>query len=103
MKKITFFFLFFIFQIMDGWVIEKGKRWQTQTLEQAKENTKLIIAEAQEKQLNYLGIDFHDRYFTAGFKTWIDWYQWLVEYLANNQIVCVNFKQAIAELENQTK
>lgn len=91
----------FPFQLMDGWVIEKGKRWQTQTLDQAKENTKLIIAEAQEKQLNYFGIDFHDRYFTAGFKTWIEWYQWLVEYLAANKIACINFNQAIEELENR--
>jgi hypothetical protein len=89
----------FPFQIMDGWVIEKGKRWQTQSLSEAKENTKRIIEEAHQKNLNYLGIDFHDRYFTKSFKTWIEWYCWIIEYLKENKITCVNFKQAIQELE----
>ena len=90
----------FPFQIMDGWVIEKGKRWQTQNLHQAKENTKIIIDEAFSKNLNYLGIDFHDRYFTNSFQTWINWYTWIIEYLESNKIMCVNFSQAIEELEN---
>ena len=90
----------FPFQIMDGWVIEKGKRWQTQSLNEAKENTKLLIEEAFTKNLNYLGVDFHDRYFTNSFKTWIDWYYWIIGYLKENKIEFVNFKQAIASLEN---
>lgn len=89
----------FPFQIMDGWVIEKGKRWQTQSLEQAKENTKRIMDEAFAQNLNYLGIDFHDRYFTKSFKSWIDWYVWIVEYLKENKIQTLNFTQAIKELE----
>lgn len=90
----------FPFQIMDGWVIEKGKRWQTQTLAQAKENTIQIIDEAYSKNLNYLGIDFHDRYFTKSFKSWIDWYFWMIDYLKENKIETVNFTQAIHELES---
>ncbi len=89
----------FPFQLMDGWVIEKGKRWQTQNLFQAKENSKKIIEEAQNKQLAYIGIDFHDRYFTTSFKTWIDWYTWLIEYLEGNNVAFLNFNQAIQELE----
>ena len=92
----------FPFQIMDGWVIEKGKRWQTQTLDEAKENTKILIEEAYKNNLNYLGIDFHDRYFSKSFNTWIDWYVWLIEYLQKNDVKFVNFKEAIQELENNT-
>lgn len=53
----------FPFQIMDGWVIEAGKRRQSKTLEEAKDETKRIIEKAQQMNLQYLGIDFHDRYF----------------------------------------
>ncbi len=91
----------FPFQIMDGWVIEKGQRWQTQNFEQAKENTKVLIEEAYKNNLNYLGIDFHDRYFSKSFKTWMDWYMWLVEYLQQNKIECINFKGAMSELETR--
>lgn len=92
----------FPFQIMDGWVIENGKKWQSRNLHQCKEATKFIIEEAQVKGLNYLGIDFHDRYFNKSFKTWMDWYMWLVDYLAENKIQTISFKNAINELESKT-
>ena len=89
----------FPFQIMDGWIIENYKKWQSLNLLQAKENTVKLIDMAYEHKLDYLGIDFHDRYFSHSFKTWLDWYMWLVEYLKTNKIKCVNFEQAISELE----
>ncbi len=88
----------FPFQIMDGWIIENYKSWQSLNLEQAKINTIKLIDKAQESNLKYLGIDFHDRYFSHAFKTWLDWYMWLVEYLKSNKIEFVNFNQAIKEL-----
>lgn len=91
----------FPFQIMDGWVIENGKRWQTQNLDQAKENTKVIIERAFKEDLNYIGIVFHDRHFSKSFKTWMNWYTWLVEYFEQNAIPCIDFKQAIAALEEK--
>jgi hypothetical protein len=89
----------FPFQIMDGWIIESGRKWQTVSLSQAKEKTKELIDKAASNDLKYLGIDFHDRYFNTCFKTWIDWYTWLVSYLVQNKIEFVNFNQAIKELE----
>jgi len=89
----------FPFQIMDGWIIENYKKWQSLNLLQAKENTIRLIDQAFENKLSYLGIDFHDRYFSHSFKTWLDWYMWLVEYLKTNNIECLNFNQAIEELE----
>jgi hypothetical protein len=91
----------FPFQIMDGWIIENYKRWQSLNLVQAKENTIKLIDKAHEHKLEYLGIDFHDRYFSHSFKTWLDWYMWLVEYLKSNGIGFVNFGMAIAELESR--
>jgi hypothetical protein len=91
----------FPFQIMDGWVIQNGTRWQNVNLEAAKTATLQKIEEAHKKNIKYLGIDFHDRYFSHSFKTWLNWYMWLVDYLKLNKIEFVNFKTAIAELESK--
>src|SRR5439155_20026993 len=64
----------FPFQIMDGWIIENYKKWQALNLEEAKENTLKILDKAEKNNLQYLGIDFHDRYFSHAFKTWLEWY-----------------------------
>lgn len=91
----------FPFQIMDGWVIENSKQWQSINLSKAKENTLKLIDKAHQHNLKYLGIDFHDRYFSYSFKTWLDWYMWLVEYLKSNKIEFVNFETAVKELEDE--
>ena len=93
----------FPFQIMDGWIIENYKKWQSLNLVQAKENTLKLIDKAHQNNLDYLGIDFHDRYFSHAFKTWLDWYIWLVDYLKTNKIEFVNFDLAIKELEQKQK
>ncbi len=90
----------FPFQIMDGWVIDKDKRWQSQNLQQAKDNTLILIEKAYTENLDYLGIIFHDRYFCNSFKTWKNWYIWLVQHLKDNKVEFVNFHQAIQQLEN---
>jgi hypothetical protein len=89
----------FPFQIMDGWVIENGKKWQSSNLNKAKEITKKQIDKAHKHNLSYLGIDFHDRYFSKSFNTWLEWYMWLVDYLIQNKIEFVNYATAIKELE----
>jgi len=89
----------FPFQIMDGWIIEKGKSWQSVNFTQAQDTTKRLIEKAGKENLKYLGIDFHDRYFSHSFKTWLNWYMWLVEYLKQNKIEFINYNMAIAELE----
>lgn len=89
------------FQIMDGWVIENGKRWQSANLNEAIERTKKQIEKAHKHNLNYLGIDFHDRYFSKSFKTWLDWYMWVTEYLITNKIEFVNYADAVIELDKE--
>jgi hypothetical protein len=92
----------FPFQIMDGWIIENYKSWQSINLEQAKQNTVKLIDKAYQSGLQYMGIDFHDRYFSHAFKTWLDWYMWLIDYLKTNKIEFINFDGAIRELERAT-
>lgn len=91
----------FPFQIMDGYIIEKPRQWQSKNFFQSCEETKKIIDQAAEMKLPYLGIDFHDRYFSDAHKTWKDWYRWLIEYLESQKIEFVNFKQAVEELGNE--
>ena len=64
-------------------------------------NTIKIIDKAHQENLLYLGIDFHDRYFSHSFNTWLNWYMWLVEYLKSNKIEFVNYDMAIKELEKK--
>ena len=90
----------FPFQIMDSYIIEKPRQWQSKNFYQSCEITKRIIDKTNDLDLPYLGIDFHDRYFSNSHKTWKDWYMWLIEYLATNHIEFVNFKTAITALEH---
>ncbi|MCD6019415.1 MAG: hypothetical protein K0S53_2536 [Bacteroidetes bacterium] len=90
----------FPFQIMDGYIIEKPKQWQSKNFQQSCDETKEIIDNAADLNLPYLGIDFHDRYFSDAHKTWKDWYIWLIDYLLNQGIEFVSFKKAIKELES---
>lgn len=89
----------FPFQVMDGWVIENGKKWQSVNLAKSKELTLKIIDKAHSENLNYFGVDFHDRYFSHSFNTWLNWYIWLIDYLKQNKIEFVNYHAAILELE----
>jgi hypothetical protein len=91
----------FPFQIMDGYIIEKPKQWQSKNLKTSCDATKKIIDQVVDLNLPYLGIDFHDRYFSKSHQTWKDWYIWLIEYLVENKISFVNFEQAIKELESK--
>lgn len=93
----------FPFQIMDGYIIEKPKQWQSKNFNQSCDETKKIIDQAAQMNLSYLGIDFHDRYFSDSHKTWKDWYMWLIEYLSAQKIEFIDFKQAVNELELSSK
>jgi hypothetical protein len=91
----------FPLQIMDGWIIENYRPWQSLDLAQAKTNTLRILDKVQEQGLNYICIDFHDRYFSHAFKTWLDWYMWLVEHLKTNGVEFVNYREAVNRLEHK--
>lgn len=83
--------------IMDGWMMNKNKAWQVNTLQQALDDSKRLIDEGLKNNIDYFSILFHDRYFSNGFKTWKDWYIQLVEYLICNNFEFVNYKMALIE------
>lgn len=86
--------------VMDGYVIEKNSRWQTQNLENAKVSTEELIEKAQKEDIQYFTVLFHDRYFNDSFWTWKEWYVWLIEYFKKNRISFISYKEAINELTN---
>ena len=88
----------FPIHMMDGYILCEGRGWQNQNLQQAQETTKRIIDDAFTKELRYLNIIFHDRYFHDAFKTWKDWYMWVLQYLRENHIALTTYHQAIAEM-----
>jgi len=85
----------FPLQIMDGWVMDGNKRWQTRNFEQAKDYTKQEIEKAQNVNLNYLSILFHDRYYSNSFITWKVWYEWLLQYLMDNKFELTDYRTVI--------
>ena len=92
----------FPFQLMDGWIIENGKKRQSRNLRECKEATLHVLDKCANLNLNYIGIDFHDRYFSKSHTTWMKWYTWLIEELSNRKIEFTNFENAIAILsENE--
>lgn len=92
----------FPLQIMDGWMMDGEKRWQTRNLEEAKKETIKLINEASENNLRYLSILFHDRYFSNSFVTWKNWYIWLIDYLLENNYRFITHEDAIRELEGDS-
>jgi hypothetical protein len=93
----------FPFQIMDGYVIQAPKRWQSKNLQQAKDATLSMLDKCAENDLKYIGIDFHDRYFSDRFVTWKEWYMWLVDHLSTQKVELIDFTTAINELETSQK
>jgi len=89
----------FPLHIMDSYLFNDNSRWQNQTLEQAENRTKKIIEEAGKKGIKYLTILFHDRYFNDSFKSWKDWYIWMIGYLKSCGSEFTTYREAIQELE----
>ena len=81
-------------------IFEKNKRWQSQKFETIKDKTKRRLDELLEKNLKYVSILFHDRYFDDSFVSWKSWYKFSIEYLKQNDIEFISYKDAIKELEN---
>jgi ABC-type uncharacterized transport system YnjBCD ATPase subunit len=61
--------------------------------------TERKLDELYKKDIKYVSILFHDRYFSDSFLTWKNWYIWLIEYLKENKIDFISYKDAIKEFQ----
>ena len=91
----------FPLHIMDSYTFQENSRWQNRTLEEAKDKTKSVIQEASTKGIKYFTILFHDTYFSNSFKSWKDWYIWIVCHLKNSGFEFTTYREAIQELETK--
>ncbi|MDD5063958.1 MAG: hypothetical protein PHQ35_04250 [Phycisphaerae bacterium] len=91
----------FPLHIMDGHLFCNNSRWQNQNLGQIKDKTKRITEEAYTKGIKYFTVLFHDRYFNNSFKSWKDWYVWIVDYLKSSRFEFISYREAIRELEKK--
>ncbi len=89
----------FPLHIMDGYEIFQGKPWQYLKIDKIKDLTKRKIDKIDSKNLKYITILFHDRYFNDSFSTWKEWYFFVIDYLKSNKIEFISYKDAIKELE----
>jgi len=91
----------FPIHIMDGYILEKNGRWQNQTLERVKQETKRLLHYAYANEIKYFNILFHDSYFSHSFKTYREWYCWFIGHCKKNGFQFLNYKSAIQELEKE--
>jgi len=91
----------FPLNIMDSYLFHKNSRWQNQTLEQVKDETKRKIDEAYKRNIKYFIVLFHSRSFNNSFNSWKNWYIWIIEYLKSNGFEFINYRKAVEELENK--
>lgn len=77
--------------IMDGYLSNK--------LEDKKRKTLDIIQAAEEVDLKYLTILFHDACFSKAYATERDWYKWIVRLLIDRGYEFISYREAIHELE----
>lgn len=82
--------------IMDGYVITEGK------LSESIEKTKQVIRRAEESDMPYCTILFHDQYFDENcYPVWKEWYCNTVEYCEKQGYEFISFRDAVKELENE--
>jgi hypothetical protein len=91
----------FPLHVMDTYLFNKNSRWQNQTLEQVKETTKVKIDKAYSSGIKYFTVLFHDRYFSNSFKSWKDWYVWIVDHLKSSGFEFTSYREAIQKLEKK--
>lgn len=87
------------FHIMDSYLFQE-KGIQKYNSKYAIEYTKNIIDKNKEKNI-ILNINFHQEYFSDGWKDWKDWYTWIVQYCHNENIEFISYQEVVNELSNK--
>ncbi len=85
--------------IMDGRMMLSDKKWQTDDLDAIKSKTINKIKEMRARNVKYMTLLFHDRYFNKTFSAWKDWYEYTIEYLIEEGVEFISYGEAIREEE----
>jgi len=92
----------FPLHIMDGYIIQHSSRFQNTNLRKAKELTIKRVEEVSASGCRYLTVLFHDRYFNNGFRTWMEWYVWFMEWIKSQGMGFTDYPTAISTLGIET-
>jgi len=84
--------------IMDSVLFENGKRWQSISFREARERTRHAIARLDQAKVSHMTILFHDYYFCTAFRSFFDWYRWLIDFLRRERYSLVNYRNALRKL-----
>lgn len=87
------------FHIMDSYLFQE-KGLQKYNSKYAIEYTKNIIDKNKDKDI-ILNINFHQEYFSDGWKDWKDWYTWIVQYCHKENIEFISYQEVVNELSNK--
>ena len=68
--------------------------------EEIKQKTLERIEEANASNVPYFVINFHDVYFTNGYKHHLNWYKWIIPFLIEKGYEFTTFKEAVNELSS---
>lgn len=86
--------------IMDIDIMCDGTRWQNRKLTETQVISSEIIDTAIAKGIRYFTVLFHDHYFSDSFRTWKEWYCWLVRNLKERGLEFTSYMDAIREMES---
>ena len=81
--------------IMDGYL--------PKDIEGKKKRTMELLQEAEKNNLPYASILFHDCFFNDGYRADKEWYEWIITWLKNNNYEFISYKDAIRELERESR
>lgn len=82
---------------MDAGNISHGKN----NLKSIKNKTISILKKAEQQQLPFFVINFHDVFFSEAFPYHYQWYHWLIEYLIMDKYEFISFVDAVKYLDQQ--
>lgn len=88
----------FPLHLMDGDMIYQGKRYGTKSFGKVQDFTRHEIEKVHHKNIPYLTLLFHDRYFHPGFSMWKAWYEWVVSFCRENGFAFISYSSAIQDL-----
>lgn len=87
------------FHIMDSYLFQ-DKGLQRYNLDYTIKFTKKIIDDNFDKDIIF-NVNFHQEYFSNGWKDWKEWYMWIVEYCYNKNIEFISYQEVVNELANK--
>ena len=80
------------FHIMEGKLLGPEVNY---TLAEIKQKTLDILNQAVKKNKKYVGVLFHQRYFSNDFPNYKKWYTWLINYCKEKKYNFVNYKNLL--------